>query len=118
VDADFVSLQYKDPTDEIAESGLPVRHFKRACETSDYDDTAALVAELDLVLGVSTTAHHLADALGVQSLVFVPLRPTWLYARDPVPFHPSWKLFRQKEGETWAKTVRRFMDSDLMEYVR
>ena len=118
VDADFVSLQYKDPTAEIEASGLPVRHFKRACETQDYDDTAALVAELDLVLGVSTTAHHLADALGVQSIVFVPLRPTWLYARDPVPFHPSWKLFRQKDGETWAKTVRRFMDSDLMEYVR
>lgn len=114
VDADFVSLQYKDPMAEISESGLPVRHFKRACETSDYDDTAALVAELDLVLGVSTTAHHLADALGVQSIVFVPLRPTWLYARDTVPFHQSWKLFRMKDGETWAQTVKRFMRSDLM----
>ena len=116
-DADFVSLQYKDPTAEIAKSGLPVRHFKWACETPDYDDTAALVAELDVVIGVSTTVHHLADALGVPSIVFVPLRPTWLYARDPVPFHQSWKLFRQKDGEDWSKTVRRFMKSDLTRMV-
>lgn len=118
VDADFVSLQYRNPEKEIAASGLPVRHFKRACETPDYDDTAAMVAELDLVFGVSTTVHHLADALGVKSIVLVPISPTWLYARDKVPFHPSWTLFRKKEGEEWAKTVRRFMDSELMEFFR
>lgn len=118
VDADWISLQYKDPTREIAESGLPVRHFKRACETQDYDDTAAMVAELDLVFGVSTTVHHLADALGVKSIVLVPLRPTWLYARDRVPFHPSWTLFRKKEGEEWSKTVKRFMDSESMSFFK
>jgi len=118
VDADWISLQYKDPTKEIAASGLPVKHYARACETRDYDDTAALVAELDLVLGVSTTVHHLADALGVKSIVFVPSRPTWLYARDKVPFHPSWTLFRKRESEQWAGTVKRFMGSDLMDYLK
>lgn len=113
VDADFISLQYQDPIDEIRQADLPVRHFKRACQTDDYDDTAALVAELDLVVGVHTSVHHLAGALGVPGVVLVPEKTLWLYAGDSLPWYGSAQLFKQRKGEAWAQTIKRLHDSGV-----
>lgn len=112
VDADWISLQYKDPTQEIEETGLPVRHFARATLTNDYNDTAGLVAELDMVIGVHTSVHHLAGGLGVRSIVLVPTRTIWVYGSD-FPWYKSAKLFRQNKGEDWKDTVRRLHDSGI-----
>lgn len=110
VDADWVSLQYRDPSDEIEATGLPVRHFARATLTDDYDDTAGLVAELDCVIGIHTSVHHLAGALGVRSLVLVPERSMWLYALGHMPWYAKTVLFRQRPGEAWAQTIERLID--------
>jgi len=110
-DATFVSLQYKDPTAEIETSGLPVHHWARACETDDYDDTAALVAELDMVVGVHTSVHHLAGALGVPGVILVPSRTIWVYCLpdNSMPWYKSARLFKQRDGEPWTKTVSRLV---------
>lgn len=109
MDADFVSLQYKDPTEEIAATGLPVKHWKRATMTDDYDDTAGLVGALDMVIGVHTSVHHLAGALGVPGVILVPHETLWLYAGDW-----QWSkstLFRQHKGEAWEKTITRLVEN-------
>jgi hypothetical protein len=111
LDADFVSLQYKDPTAEIAATGLPVKHWKRAVESTDYDDTAALVAELDMVIGIHTTVHHVAGALGVPGVVLVPSRPSWNYALPVYPWYRSARVFRQRAGEPWVGTIRRLLSA-------
>lgn len=111
VDADYISLQYKDPTSEIQESGLPVKHWKRACETDDYDDTAALVAELDLVIGVHTSAHHLAGGLGVPGLILVPDKSIWLYANE-FPWYSSSRLIHQ-DG-TWPNTMKKVINDSFV----
>lgn len=106
-DAVFVSLQYRDAREEIAATGLPVRQF---CEvlSDDYDDTAALVAELDYAIGIHTTAHHLAGSVGVPSIIMVPSKPMWNYAQgDKLPWYRSQVLHRQKEHESWADCVKR-----------
>lgn len=112
IDAEWISLQYKDPTEEIKASDLPIRHYKRACETDDYDDTAAMVAELDLVIGVHTTAHHLAGALGVPSVILVPARTIWIYCLPDgsMPWYQSASLFKQTEGEGWKSTIKRLVN--------
>lgn len=108
VDAHFVSLQYTDATQEIEASGLPVRHIHRAVQSHDYDDTAAFVAECDLVIGPPTTAHHLAGALGVPSVILVPTLPMWAYASgDRLPWYEQQVFHRQKNGETWADCIKR-----------
>ncbi len=107
VDAHFVSLQYRDPAEEIAQTGLPVRHFPWATGSANYDDTAALVAELDMVVGIHTSAQHLAGALGVPGVVLVPSIPSWNYAQDEWPWYGSARLYRQKSGEEWSETVKR-----------
>lgn len=117
IDADWISLQYKDPSAEIAETGLPVHHWRRAVETDDYDDTAGLVAELDMVIGVHTSAHHLAGALGVPGIVLVPHKTIWVYCLPDgsMPWYKSARLFKQREGEAWTATIKRLSnDPDLL----
>jgi hypothetical protein len=114
IDADWISLQYKDPQAEIAATGLPVRHWPHGATTSDYDDTAALVSELDMVIGVHTAVHHLAGALGVPALVLVPSKGLWIWAMDPMPFYHSARIFRQRDGEVWQKTMQRLSVDDQL----
>lgn len=120
IDAEWISLQYKDPTEEIKASGLPIRHYKRACETDDYDDTAAMVAELDMVIGVHTTAHHLAGALGVPGLILVPARTIWIYCLPDgsMPWYGSATLFKQREAEPWKKTIERLVNDSALHRLR
>jgi hypothetical protein len=112
MDAEWISLQYKDPTAEIEETGLPVKHFKRACESADYDDTAGLLGALDMVIGVHTSAHHLAGALGVPGVILVPDQTLWVY-ENSFPWYGSAKLFRKTKTETWKQTIVRLRDSDI-----
>lgn len=111
-DAVFVSLQYEDPSEEIERSGLPVRWFPETMKDRSLDDAAALIAELDGQIGIHTTAHHLAGALGKPSKVFVPTAPMWLYSfGDRIPFYQSQTFFRQKKDERWIDCVRRSLDN-------
>lgn len=103
VEADWVCLQYKDAQQEIDETGLPVRQFPRATLTQDYDDTAGLVAELDLVIGPHTSVHHLAGGLGVPSLILVPTKTHWTYALPTLPWYRTARLVRQRG--TWKATI-------------
>jgi tetratricopeptide (TPR) repeat protein len=77
IDAHFVSLEYKprEPIDNI-------HVYPHATLTDDYDDTAALVSECDLVITIQTAVAHLAGALGVPCHVFVPETSQWRYGSD------------------------------------
>jgi hypothetical protein len=100
VDANWVSLQYKDASKEI--EGTPVKQYSWATLTKDYDDTAALVASCDLVLGMQTSVHHLAGGLGVPSWIILPTTSQWRYGENysDLPWYANTKLYRQK-GQTW-----------------
>ena len=110
----WVSLQYKDHTEEIdafeKEHGIKIHHWKRGAESRDYDDVAALVMELDSVVSVTTAIIHLCGALGKECHVLVPKQPRWFYGLKgtSVPWYNSVKLHRQT-GE-WEKTVKKLRD--------
>jgi tetratricopeptide (TPR) repeat protein len=105
-DATFISLQYKNAQDEIQlldeKYGIKVHHWKRAAEAYDYDETAALVAELDLVISVTTSVIHLSGALGTPCLVLTPKLPRWFYglSGEKTPWYNSVELIRQKKDWT------------------
>lgn len=105
-DADWISLQYIDPSEEIAKSKLPVRHFARATLTDDYDDTAALVAELDYVISVPTTVVHLAGALGVKTTCICMPEAAWMH-HCGLPFYGSVSQVWKNKGESWPDLVKR-----------
>ncbi|MDR3423858.1 MAG: tetratricopeptide repeat protein [Alphaproteobacteria bacterium] len=78
-------------------------------ECRDFSDTAALIANLDLVISVDTAVAHLAGALGkpVWLLNRFDTCWRWLLNRDDSPWYPTLRLFRQPESGDWASVVER-----------
>ena len=72
-------------------------------------ETAALIAELDLVITVDTSIAHLAGALGRQAWVMLRFAPDWrwLLDRDDSPWYPTLRLFRQTRPRDWPSVVSR-----------
>jgi tetratricopeptide (TPR) repeat protein len=109
--ARFVSLQYTDCSEEIAalrsRHGIEVHHWQEAID--DYDETAALVCGLDLVVSVCTSVIHLAGALGKPAWVMVPVIPEWRYMSEgeSMPWYPSVRLFRQRRYRQWSGVIDR-----------
>lgn len=109
-EAHWVSLQYRDPPDCEAffrDHGIRLHHWRRGTQTDDYDDTAALVAELDLVITVTTTVVHLCGAIGTPCWVLTPKHPPWFFGlgREDMQWYSCVRLFRQKTD--WDEVVRR-----------
>ena len=110
IPANFVSLQYTPCSEEIdmfrREHGVLLHHWSEAIE--DYDETAALVSALDLVVSVCTSVIHLAGALGRPTKVLVPFSAEWRYGRcgRQMPWYPSVELFRQPAPGAWEPVLR------------
>jgi tetratricopeptide (TPR) repeat protein len=103
----FVSLQVDDRNDEISGVDTPVSDYSSELKT--FSDTAALIANLDLIISVDTSVVHLAGALGRPVWVLLPQMPDWrwLLDREDSPWYPSARLFRQQGGEGWGEVIDR-----------
>lgn len=109
--AHFISLQYTDVSTELTQleqrHGLRIAHWQEAIE--DYDQTAALVSALDLVISVQTAVIHLSGALGQRTWVMVPACPEWRYQRQGarLPWYSNVTLYRQNTLLDWRETIGR-----------
>jgi tetratricopeptide (TPR) repeat protein len=110
IDADFISLQYtpKAP-DEVLEfekkHPFQIHHWPDMIE--DYDETAALVQNLDLIISVPQTVVHLAGALGVPTFQLTPKQAMWQmgkYGRN-MPWYSCVKNFWQDDTESWEIVI-------------
>jgi hypothetical protein len=83
-----------------------------AAEIATFDDTAAIIAQLDLVISVDTAVAHLAGALGkpVWLLLNQHGEWRWLLGREDTPWYASARLFRQTEMENWNPVLTRVYD--------
>ena len=74
---------------------------------TDYAETAALAANLDLVLTVDTSVAHVAGALGVPCWVMLPFAPDWrwMLGRNDTPWYASLRLFRQTAPGDWDGVI-------------
>jgi hypothetical protein len=105
----FVNLQYTDSASERArlaqDHGIELVHWQEAI--ADYDETAALVAALDLTLSVCTALVHLAGALGKRVWVLTPFSPEWRYGYtgDRMVWYPEARLYRQARYGDWEPVI-------------
>jgi ADP-heptose:LPS heptosyltransferase len=74
---------------------------------TDYGETAALIAGLDLVITVDTSVAHVAGALGRPAWVLLPYAPDWrwLLHRNDTTWYNSLRLFRQPAPGDWHAVV-------------
>jgi ADP-heptose:LPS heptosyltransferase len=113
VDAHWVSLQYKDAEEEIKKfrakyPEIDLVQYRQATLTDDYDDTAGLVAALNLVICVQTAVAHLCGAIGKECWVMVSKTSQWRYAEsgETIPWYRSLRVHRQKRLGEWEPVMQ------------
>ncbi len=101
----FVSLQKGPAGEEARAAALALLDVMD--DVHDFADTAALVANLDLVISVDTSVVHLAGALGKP--VFLLDRYDncwrWLSGREDSPWYPTLRIFRQVRSGEWGSVI-------------
>ena len=76
-------------------------------EMADFADTAALIANLDLVISADTAVAHLAGAMGkpVWLLNRFDTDWRWLTERSDTPWYPTMRIFRQRLRGDWGEVI-------------
>jgi hypothetical protein len=109
----FFSIQ-KGPTEGAAATAPPGMNLVNLSpEIRDFEDTAAILSEVDLLISIDSSPVHLAGALGCPAWVMLPLLPDWrwMLERDDTPWYPSVRLFRQTEWGRWDQVVSRVAEA-------
>lgn len=104
---DYFSLQKGKPTADLDKLPPELRIFKLGEDCSDFADTAAAIANLDIVISVDTSVIHLAGALGAKARVLLAHVPDWrwLLDREDCAWYPSVRLVRQPKEGDWDSVV-------------
>jgi hypothetical protein len=74
---------------------------------ANFVQTAAVMAQCDLVVTADTVTAHLAPALGVPTLIALRHWPAWIWGtrRNPTYWYERAQLVFQGEDETWAPVI-------------
>ncbi|OLL32556.1 sulfotransferase [Burkholderia sp. SRS-W-2-2016] len=109
----FFSVQKGMAAPQLAASELRERVADYTDELRDFADTAALVANLDLVISVDTSTAHLAGALATPVWVLNRFDTCWrwLLARSDTPWYPHARLFRQPALGDWDSVIEAVRDA-------
>lgn len=123
-DVTAISLEYRDEAQAITEwnEKNPKRRVVRPpVDAENYDDMIALLAELDLVVSVTTTVVHACGAIGKKCYCIVPSVLTssqWRYGLegDEMLWYPpgSVMLYRQRRSEQGLSMVIRRVAKDML----
>lgn len=103
----FYSLQLGagDEVRGVRASGFPITDLTE--EVESYDDTAAFVDNLDLVVTICTSVAHLSGALGKPTWIILDVNPHWVWRlerRDSL-WYPTARLYRQKQFHEWSPVL-------------
>jgi hypothetical protein len=76
-------------------------------DLTDFSETAALIANLDLVICVDTAVAHLAGAMGKPVWMLSRFNGDWrwLTGRTDSPWYPTMRIFRQDASRDWPRVV-------------
>jgi tetratricopeptide (TPR) repeat protein len=107
--ASFVTLQPGMNGDPAAFGRQASAIVDVRAELHDFADTAALIAELDLVISADTAVAHVAGALGKPVWMLDRYNTCWRWraAPDTSPWYPSMRIFRQAKFGDWSDVGRR-----------
>jgi tetratricopeptide (TPR) repeat protein len=83
--------------------------FHLGSELRDFADTAAVIAQLDLVITSDTSVAHLVGAMGRPVWIMLGFAPDWRFAhdREQSSWYPTARLFRQSAPGDWVGVIER-----------
>jgi hypothetical protein len=101
---EFYSLQRDEGSEEI---GADLRIHDLASHLTDWEETAAAIANLDLVISTCTSVPHLAAAMGKPVWLLCPTQPyyAWAQPSENTFWYPSMRLFRQTRYFDWTGPI-------------
>ena len=105
----FYSLQKGDAARQAAAPPAGMEFVDLTAGLTDFAETAALIAQMDLVISVDTGVAHLTGATGKPIWVLLPFASEWRWMdrREDSPWYPTARLFRQEVPGDWGGVVQR-----------
>ena len=100
----FYSLQVGGEAEVGAARGAGFEIIDHTGALQTYDDTAALVENLDLVVTICTSVAHLAGAMGKPTWIILDTNPHWVWGTDRLDslWYPTVRLYRQARFGDWS----------------
>ena len=106
---EFISIQKGDAAKQIPEdSGLNFVDGQKEFDKSfSFLDTAAVLANCDLLISNDSCVVHLAGSMGIPTWVALKWIPEWRWglSGDTTPWYQSVRLFRQQSNGDWDSVV-------------
>jgi hypothetical protein len=108
---EFVSIQKGDGSDQWPGpfAAQQVAGQPTVSASSSFLDTAAILANCDLLISSDSAVVHLAGALGVRAWVLLKAIPEWRWGLEGERsyWYDSLRLFRQQSPGQWAEPLQR-----------
>ncbi|MBF0194732.1 MAG: tetratricopeptide repeat protein [Magnetococcales bacterium] len=103
----FISLQKEAKDDELKIFSKRSNFLDLSDHLEDFAETAAVMANLDLVISSDTSVIHLAGAIGKPAWALLMFNPDWrwLLKKDDSPWYPTLRLFRQPAPRKWKIVI-------------
>lgn len=76
-------------------------------QINDFNDTANLIKQLDLVVTVDTAIAHIAGAMGRPVIMMIATLPDWRWLKYGLttPWYPSMRIVRQEKYREWPAVI-------------
>jgi len=103
----FLSLQKGPASAQALVPPAGMSLLSLSDDIHDFEDTAAILTLLDVMVSVDSSPVHLAGALDCPAWVMLPFVPDWrwLLERSDSPWYPSLRLFRQPRPQQWRPVL-------------
>lgn len=111
----LLSLQKGYGSDQLSECSFKnwfVHCQEEISNTWDFEETAAIIENCDLIITSDTSVAHLAGGMGKETWLLLSRVPEWRWGIEGkyTFWYPSMKLFRQKKSGDWREVLERVGD--------
>ena len=109
----FFSLQTDAAARQAEDPPAGMELVDLSAELSSFQETAAVLANLDLMITTDTSVAHLAGVMKVPTWLLLSAAPDWrwMQSRDDSPWYPEMRLFRQRKLKDWSDVAQRAADA-------
>lgn len=119
IGASFISIQKGPATEQVKSLPTDWSFLNLEAEIQDFEDTAAILSLVDVLVSVDSSPVHLAGAIGCPAWILLPFVPDWrwLINRGDTPWYPQHRLYRQPQIGNWDAVIQAIRN-DLLSVVK